>query len=542
MNNLVKTGACWPRAAHRVVALLVTAGLAALPGKAQGQQEGSAQDPVAESRALFIEAVAKAQESDFEAARDLVRRGLALAPRDPDGLNLSGEINERLGDLGAAATAFDLARIADPNWVAPLAGLGRVYLAQGDNLSAATHLRRAVAMQPDDPALLALASTAEAGLGRMREALAGFERAWELQPDSVRFGLDVVRARFGDRDPEGAIEAAERVTELDPQAVMVWISLSELFLDSPSEDEVVRAPAVLRRALELQPDDALLWLRLARTYKDLGLTAEREEALRTAIDKGANGTEILMALGDTLDVQSRHADALAVYTEVIERDPNEGMAYFRRGQAYFNLSDRDQAEADVEQALAVLPGSEEALLTLARFRLHAGDPDGAEAYANQAYEAHPQSLSADLMLGRIRLQQGRENEAIPLLERVASEDPEQIDAQYLLGQALLKRGDTDRGRQLMASYQEKLREQRDYHVESLRFGVMGRGRVFKLRGRVFLQEGRHPEALEQFLAAVDLMPEDREAWTLLANAYDAAGQPTDAQNARERAALLEGAG
>ena len=71
-------------------------------------------------------------------------------------------------------------------------------------------------------------------------------------------------------------------------------------------------------------------------------------------------------------------------------------------------------------------------------------------------------------------------------------------------------------------------------------GVLGRGRVFKLRGRVFLQEGRHPEALEQLLAAVDLMPEDREAWTLLGDVYDALGQSDEAAGARERAASLQG--
>jgi tetratricopeptide (TPR) repeat protein len=502
--------------------------------------QSAAQDTVEEARDLFRQALAAAQDEEFATARGLVQQGLRLQPRDPDGLNLLGEIEERLGDWRSAVAAYDLARIADPEWLVPLSSLGRVYLEQNEFLLALPHLRRATELAPQDPVAFALLGSAQRGLGRTRASRDSFRRAWELAPDSLQLGVDLSRAQFADADLNAAIATAETLTEQAPDQSLGWFTLGNLLIESPDVDHLVRAPAAFRKAIEADPSAPLLWLRLASVYSELGLTAEREAALRQAIALGADGTDIWLALGDALDLQSKHPEAIEAFTRVIERDPSDGRGYFRRGKVYLSMNDRDAAEADVEKAIVAMPEDVDALLTMAQFQLNGGDPETAETFVDRAYAVIPGSPDADLMLGRIRVQQGRSAEAIPLLERAAANPGDQIDAEYLLGQALLREGETDRGQALMAAYQAKLQERRDYHVESLRLGVMGRGRVYKIRGRIYLQEGRHDQALEQLIAATEMMPDDSEAWALLATVYEAMGRGEEAAAARATAASLGG--
>ncbi len=501
-----------------------------------------AQDSVEAARDLFRQALQAAQGDDFPGARALVQQGLQLRPRDPDGLNLLGEIEERLGAPRSAIAAYDLARIADPEWVVPLSGLGRVYVEQGEFLSALPHLRRATELAPQDPAAFALLGSAQRGLGRTRVARASFQQAWDLAPDSLQLGVDVASAEFADHDLDAAIATAELLTEQAPGQSVSWFTLGNFLIESTSVDHFVRAPAAFRKAIETDPASPALWLRLASVYSELGLTNEREAALREAVALGADGTDIWLALGDALEMQSRHTEAIEAFGRVIEADPGNGRAYYRRGQVYMSMNNRDAAEADVARAIAATPEDIDALLTMAQFQLNGGDPEGAEAYVDRVYAVYPGATEADLMLGRIRVQQGRTAEAIPLLERAAAADTDQIDAEYLLGQALLKEGQTDRGRDLMAEYQTKLQERRDYHVESLRLGVMGRGRIYKIRGRIYLQEGRSEEALEQLVAATEMMPADGEAWALLATVYDALGRTDEAASARATATSLDDEG
>ncbi len=113
----------------------------------------------------------------------------------------------------------------------------------------------------------------------------------------------------------------------------------------------IEAIGFYQRALELDPDFALAWARLASVYGNLGDQADSEDAARHAylLKDGVSERERLYILAKSSDLTKKRT-ALELYRSTYPRDPTP----------YINLSQFDsdeQAEKDLLEALRLDPGA-----------------------------------------------------------------------------------------------------------------------------------------------------------------------------------------
>lgn len=152
---------------------------------------------------------------------------------------------DALGEIVTGAPAGERAELA--------AQAGRAWLESGDAGKAAAAFGRALALKPDDTALLLARAVARGAAGKEFEALDDLNRVVEIAPD--RADARVLRAAAYRRvdAPELAQEDLRIALRLNPKLADAWL---ELGLLRAGRGDIAGAGAALKKAIRLDPGGA----------------------------------------------------------------------------------------------------------------------------------------------------------------------------------------------------------------------------------------------------------------------------------------------
>jgi adenylate cyclase len=146
----------------------------------------------------------------------------------------------------------------------------------------------------------------------------------------------------------------------DPNTTRALIGLAHVLLgfsNSPIEDRQ-HADALLRRALDLEPNRATTHYVLASLRRHQGRMPEAAEAYQTAIALDRNYARAYLYLGLTLAQMGRAEEAVALAERAMRlnpRDPNIADHFFVLGKAQILLGRSDEAIASLQRASAANP-------------------------------------------------------------------------------------------------------------------------------------------------------------------------------------------
>lgn len=185
---------------------------------------------------------------------------------------------------------------------------------------------------------------------------------------------------------------------------------------------------------------------------------------------------------------------------LVREDPEDPGTRVALAGAYLASERYNEAIAQFEQALELVPDYRDALVGLAFAYMGQGDNAQAIEYFNRVLELTPEGSMAATdrvqqtvyyYLGKIYLEQGQPSEAAEYLKKAITIDRADADALYLLG-------------------------------------------------RAFNADGEHGEAVVAFKAALTYVPDFIEAYEGLEGTYQAMGEPERAAYARSMVALFSG--
>ncbi len=234
--------------------------------------------------------------------------------------------------------------------------------------------------------------------GRLRDAVTTAEDLLKQDPDNLdahrmlgriytRLIGDQQTNRVNEEMLRKAIEQYQKVTEKDAGDSDSWLMLGKLY--KVSQDSV-NSEKAYKKALELDPDNEFALSGLAQLYSDLGdsksalemwrkLTDKdprppvlRElarayegahdykgaaETLRRALSMTPRDPEMKAALAEDLLLSDQVDDALKLYTELAESDPNNARLQLRLSQIYRQKHDFAKARGAQERARQLDPDS-----------------------------------------------------------------------------------------------------------------------------------------------------------------------------------------
>lgn len=262
----------------------------------------------------------------------------------------------------------------------------------------------------------------------------------------------------------------------DPEAYDYYLRGRDYLRATPSRASLDSAIALFRRARERDADYASAHAGLCDAY------LERYRLERDTDDFAAAQAHCERALSLARDVAPVHVALAKLY------------------QASGRLG---ESEGQFREALALDPDGADALTGLARTYYLDNRLEQAEETYRRAIDRHPNDWRAHSLMGAFLFQTGRFDEAVPYYRRITELVPD--DAQAVNG--------------LAASYylQGNLEEAAAAFRRSL--ALEPNALAYANTGSSLFFLGRFEEALEMYLRAVELAPEDFQHWGALADAY-----------------------
>lgn len=212
---------------------------------------GPSAAPVGQLSALLLEARRDLEQQDAERAGRVLARALALAPEQPDVLNLLSVVAGRQGRPKRGEALSRRAVAHNPEHAGYHQNLALRLLEQERRTDALEVLKTAHRLAPRDPAILRLLARSLADAGSWDAATAVAARALACRPEDPETLVVAAKVMALGGRPAEAPALFERAVELAPDRVEWWLDLARVCHKVERLDEGARAlEEVIRRMPE----------------------------------------------------------------------------------------------------------------------------------------------------------------------------------------------------------------------------------------------------------------------------------------------------
>ncbi len=205
-------------------------------------------------------------------------------------------------------------------------------------------------------------------------------------------------------------------------------SLYEHALQLREENDTVAAIIELKSALQADPTHLSSQLLIGEIYLDQGLGAAAEEALRTALKRGADGNAVTPMLGKALLKQGKFAKVISGISADGLSPENAASVHTTRAQAFLAQRLRGKAERELDQALTLMPRGLEPNLVRISALMQAGEMGEAERVAKTIVQEHPTEPDAWLAVSAVAQVTGRHQDALDGYSRALEVKPTHLTA------------------------------------------------------------------------------------------------------------------
>ncbi len=254
--------------------------------------------------------------------------------------------------------------------------------------------------------------------GQLPQAIAAYERAARLEPDSGVALAELAQLHARQDQADEARAAAERALQADPeQADAHWV-LGMLALASagagretstPDQAALHEAISHFSKALPARGYDPNVYVNLGRLYLQTDQADKAIEPLATAYNRDAGALEAGLLLAQAHERAGNRARALEVVGTVLDSEPR----FFRARLLQADLLERERRWAEA-----------------------------ADAYA-RAFAENPKATELQVREATALLNAERAADARHVLEAAVAARPADLQARYLLAQAQRELGDLD---------------------------------------------------------------------------------------------------
>ena len=299
--------------------------------------------------------------------------------------------------------------------------LGRIFERQFKNEEALQYLDRAAEAGIGDAQFDVLYGTLCYQAGRDDAAIERLTNALESLEDAEERGrvcrlLGGLYMRKG--DPEAAVAAWERLTDLSPDDLFVRTELAEIYEDNRMWDRAIAVYQIIVATSETDPyrqcramraigqckleeekhaeaiaayEDALglvapgNWLfedlknRLVAVYQDLGDLQGLADYLSARIDDAPGDIEFRDLLGETFSRMGAFDKAETEYEAILDRFPGRTSVYERLLALYARTEREDRVLETYEKLIELYPSESDYVRRLGETHLRADRPDEAKA-------------------------------------------------------------------------------------------------------------------------------------------------------------------
>ena len=396
--------------------------------------------------------------------------------------------------------------------------------------------------------------------GHVEEEAALIRRATDDAPDSVAAQLVLSLYLSQKADLPGALAAARKAVELEPENRGAQLREAELLVDvgfkDKDADAMEKGRAIVEGILEKEPDNPeahFVKAKIALTESDV---AGAKTSLETVLQARPDWAQARFVLGSTLTAAGEYSRARAELSRAVELDPQQLDARKLLAKVHAQLGEHEFAIEQGRAYLAERPDDSEVRIVVGQSLIRLGR--GEEAYKEvEKIPEEKRDAAAQFALGRLDLAFGRMEqglarllkademapgnaqvlrtlltldrdkgklaESVARIAKAAEANPKDSTLAELQGEAALLSGDAAAGRK---------------HLERA-IEIDGRNVNAQLTlADVAMREGKKPEMIQILERAAAAVPESADLQYRLAVVYEQSDRKPDAITAYEKAISL----
>ncbi len=212
---------------------------------------------------------------------------------------------------------------------------------------------------------------------------------------------------------------------------MAYVNLGALLSRFPDLEN--EAAIVLRRAIELDPQNASAYHNLGVVLANLDQTAEAEDAYRHAIEYDPGFADAHSALGVLLMKLNRYEEAERAFRQAIECVPGDSDAHFNLGLMLKRIGRAEEAIDAFRRSFELDPSNEPAYCYLSGVFWQLGRTHEAETVFQLALEHCEHPVFTYCCLGTFLSAQNRFPEAETAIRKAILVEPQDAAAHLELG-------------------------------------------------------------------------------------------------------------
>lgn len=280
---------------------------------------------------------------NYALAEEEYRSALRLDPTDARIYYALGNVFYDQGRFQDAIQAYWESLRNNPNDPVAYKNLGIAYEAQQGYAEAIAQYQKAIELDPKYAHAYNNLGQVFARQRRYDEAIQQFRKVIAIDPMYARAHNGLGHVYYAKKQYSEAIEQFQRAIEIDPQYLNAYANLGNSYYAQQRYPEAI---AKYQKALELNPKDAHAYANLGNVYFAQKRYEESIRLYERAIELDSKKTDVaylLNNLGRAYFAQQRYAKAIEQYQRAIELDPQQALAYYSLGLAYFILKDRSAA-------------------------------------------------------------------------------------------------------------------------------------------------------------------------------------------------------
>ncbi|KAK1341287.1 hypothetical protein QTO34_017691 [Cnephaeus nilssonii] len=356
--------------------------------------------------------------------------------------------------------------------------------------------------------------------GRNREAIYHYRTALKLYP---RHASALNNLGTLTRNTAEAKMYYQRALQLNPQHNRALFNLGNLLKSQEKKEEAV---TLLKDSIRYGPGFADAYSSLASLLAEQERFKEAEEMYQAGIKNCPDNSDLHNNYGVFLVDTGSPEKAVAHYQQAIKLSPSHDVAMVNLGRLYRSLGDNSMAEEWYKRALKVARKAE-TLSPLGALFYNTGRYEEALQIYREAAALQPSHRELRLALAQVLAMMGQTKEAEKMTNHIVSEDTGCLECYRLLSAIYSKQEQHDKA---LGAIDKALQlKPKDPKVIS---------ELFFTKGNQLREQNLLDKAFESYKAAVELNPDQAQAWMNMGGIQHIKGNYVSARAYYERALLL----
>jgi len=387
------------------------------------------------------------QAGNIDNARSYYKQILKYNPGHEAAILKLASLEDDQGNRQASHRWLEEAIRANPESLEPRLAMAQSELKEGKPLNALATLREIQNRHGNNPMYLVSLGEAQMDAGQAASAVRNFRKLVEKQPKSADAHYILGRAFLVHKDWVAAREVLFKGLALGPAQDSLLASrlMTDLVATASNLEEKNKLVGELKR---VQPDHLQVLDLQAQLVMKQG-KPEKAVAIYTDLQKRFPDESVwVLQLAKAQWQADQRDDHMATLTKWLKEHPEDVRAEYMRANSYLRLNKLDGAKTSFTKVIEKAPNNTSALNNLALL-LREQDPQLALTYAEKALKLSPDNPAMMDTLGIILLQQDKTKQALKLLDRAANKSPDLLTIHYHKAMALAKIGETDQARKIL---------------------------------------------------------------------------------------------